>query len=388
MTPSDLVRLLPPGAWPSPEEPAALLGAIERACDAAPRDLALLRALDAAHGCATAGDGLPAAIAGVRREVLVRWDAFSSTWDGTGLHDGRPVRVRTLRAHAVRDPITRRRITREGAALRALFPQLDATDGTWPALTMPLEGGALLAAEAGEPDRRVATRLVGAVAALEQAEARGLAFPLLSADELRDGEAGVTIACLTIGGAAPRDQLRRLAFALGEVVAPLDRVVGGIAEFPPDTYREAAVLVRKALRDELTSTLHGLRRRATRAAHESRMMRLHEQVIALDRALPPPDGRGAVGVDLDGNTTIVACDGGRLAWGPVDGPLTDVHVPGEGLKPLVARRLLRARAAAPPNTRLQAAVGGDPAFVDATCRWVSGALALRTIRLLIEARRT
>ena len=49
--------------------------------------------------------------------------------------------------------------------------------------------------------------------------------------------------------------------------------------------------------------------------------------------------------------------------------------------------MLRARAVAPANPRLQEEVGGDQDFTEHLCRWLSASIALRSIRMLVEVSR-
>jgi hypothetical protein len=122
-----------------------------------------------------------------------------------------------------------------------------------------------------------------------------------------------------------------------------------------------------------------------RIAHQVRQARLHGALTALQQATPPPMGRGAVGVDLEGRTTLLLSAAGRVEWQTVGGDSICLFDPNDGLNARDARRVLRARASAPTNMRLHADVGGDVAFVELTCRWLAAALHLRTLRLLLEA---
>ena len=46
--------------------------------------------------------------------------------------------------------------------------------------------------------------------------------------------------------------------------------------------------------------------------------------------------------------------------------------------------VLRTFAVAPYNARLNRQIGGDPEYVDHVCRWLRGALELRTLSLILE----
>jgi hypothetical protein len=401
MTPDALRRLLAgiPSVpeWPPPEDPPRLLAAIEAACDRAPADRALAAALHAAHALATASDGVPLVIAGVRREAIVRWDAWTATWDGIDASSGRPARVRALRSGAARDPILRRALLREGRALRDALPvPVIVHETPWPALVAAIPGPPLSAGADAEDHERpevLARMLVAALDGLRRCEERGFGLPELDRRELLDTPEGLRIACLTPAGgdAGPTNvQLSRIARVLSEwwgdgPPTAVDALLEGFQELPPRAVAEAEQVVRDALAEHLAGERHDLHLRSIRWRHGTRVSRLKDTVLRLSRAVPLPAGRGAVGVDLEGRTTLLVAREGHLLWGPEDS-LVEIAAPGRDLDAREGRRMLRARAAAPPNPRLQVSVGGDEAFVEAACRWLSSAMALRTIRMLLEAR--
>jgi hypothetical protein len=90
---------------------------------------------------------------------------------------------------------------------------------------------------------------------------------------------------------------------------------------------------------------------------------------------------------LDGNVRVVQSDGKTVSWGSYGRDLVDIRDAGGTLSPTEARRLLRTRAAAPPNPRLSAKVGGSEEFTEVICRWVASAHHLRTMRMLVEKSR-
>src|SRR5699024_1884534 len=95
--------------------------------------------------------------------------------------------------------------------------------------------------------------------------------------------------------------------------------------------------------------------RATASAR--RHQRLHALLKRLVRALPPPVGQGAVGVDLQGQVTLVRSDGHQVEWGPPD-DLQLVWSATQGFDAPLARRLLRTRASGIPTPRMHTQVGG------------------------------
>jgi len=305
--------------------------------------------------------------------------------------------VRTLRAHSARVPFRRRSLVREGRSLTGVVPDLVVhADSSWPALTVLLPGPPLGSSPepelSREPDALV--RMLGtALGSLARWEEAGLGIDGLSGDEICDGAGGLVIVCLS--PSEPGDAgagIARVARALdswwdegGE--SPVDDLLGGLATFPPRSAREAVDRWSHALADHLVGLHHALARRHRGLVHEERASRLAVQVERLVRAVAPPQGRGAVGVDLEGRTLVVEGRAQALCWGPAGTPLAAVCEPRGRLDARQARRLLRARATAPLKPHLQEAVGGQAAFVEAACRWVAARLSLRTVRLLLEATR-
>ncbi len=381
---------------PGVEEPAGLLRALEQYADRHPTRPELAALVLDAHALTTAGDGLPAIVAGVRREKLIRWDGWTSTWDGPHLATGLPARVRALDARAARDPVLRRALLRAGRAAQRGLDELAvvADEGPWPGLRVLLPGAPLTAL--ADPDERgrpeVLTRaLASALAELARWERARIGLPDLSDPEWIDTPAGLRVVCLS--PCAPdeaRQNLRRLTEHLhrwwGEHGAegPAERVLAGFAVFPPRSADDASAALIAALAEDLAGVRHRLQRAGRAVARVDRLGRLFHAVGRLAAALPPPPGRGPVGVDLEGRVTVLESGDGHLRWGPADA-LTDVLAPDGSPEPREARRLLRACAAAPPNPRLAAQSGGDLRAVDQVGRWLAAALQLRTTRLLLQA---
>ncbi|HMV67636.1 MAG TPA: hypothetical protein PKA64_12360, partial [Myxococcota bacterium] len=99
--------------------------------------------------------------------------------------------------------------------------------------------------------------------------------------------------------------------------------------------------------------------------------------------VPPPRGRAAVGVSLDGRTLVVQNYDRVVLWGPVGDRPEVIWSADAGLDPQLARRLLRTRGSAPVSERLNREVEGNPVYVDRIARWAAGQLELRTLRLLL-----
>lgn len=394
MTPSALRRLLQelPGSWPPVSETAGLLRALEEAADRDPARRDLAAAVAHAHAMATADADLPALVGGVRRDALVRWDAWTTTWTGSDVASGARTLLRVVRPALARDPVVRRALRRDARVLGHVDAEVRWVEHPLPALRRPLpglpfEGHPSDGADAGTLVRLLCTGL----AALQRWERAGLSTPGLDPAEWSITGDRLTIACLTIGEApgAIREDLRGLSLALQRWAidvgtTAIDAELDGFALFPPDAVEEAAERVQRALATALARTRHHLVRARVAVRAEDEQRRLVKLLRRLQRAVDPPVGVGAVGVDLDGRIRSVRSARGLVTWGPHGEPGTPIRDAHGQLQPAEARRLLRARAAAPPNPRLQAAVGGDEAFTEAICRWVACAHHLRTLVMLAE----
>lgn len=368
-------------------DPRAALTRVEADADADPRDRGLAaRAAILADQVAVEA-AFPEIVGGARREALVRWDAVSAVWRARG-QDGEVLLVRALRPAIAADPAHRRQLAREGRALAGLVPLevIDDADGA-PSLRVPLRGQAL----GGRRGDAIVRPLVTGLAAFERWERAGLGLPALAHDELRLGEDGrAEVACLVAEGATADDAVATLIARLampGDEGAVGTLLRGLLADPAPGltSVDDLARLVRTVLAEQLAARRHALAAGWRGLWHKSRHARLHAMVGRLSEAVPPPEGRGAVGVDLDGRITVVEARDGVVSWGADQpGAAPDlVYDPREGFRPPLARRLLRARATSPPNPTLDARIGGDPVHTEAICRWVAAGLHLRTVALLL-----
>ncbi len=380
-----LARLLRDvGADESPS--AELLGVLEERAERELPAPEVERVISALHGRLVAGRGLQPAVAGVRREALVRWDRWTTTWEGSDVVTGAPALVRVVRPGPGADAVVRRALARQGRVLRGVVPGLveHPTEG---ALTAPLPGPAFLPAAPPELELRRCARALGrCFADLVAREAAGLPLPALGPADLRDGPTGPTIVSLSVGEADQTDNIAWLAQWLP--VPPdgeLARALGGLAHMPPRSGAGAATELVRAFASLLAGQRHELASRWRVGQALRRRQRLQRAIARLRAAVPPPVGRAAIGVDLEGRVTLLTGVEGHLSWGPADGERVAVYHPDVGLDAPLARRLLRARASAPDNPRLQAESGGSSQFADHACRWINGALRLRTLRLLLDA---
>lgn len=313
----------------------------------------------------------PPVIAGIRRDRLVRFDALSSTWTGTRLDDGAAVLVRAPR-DGLR-PMARRVLERE---LARVAPVVGATlvEG---AAVLPLAGWPASAVRGGAVPRVVGDALV----TLERFRAALGSSPAIGAEELRwvDGRVRSFALSLSLDDPAPRVVLRLvdpddpgdLSTALRGTAA-----AGGRAADLALVLREHLVHDLVALRHDLAERWRTGRRRWTEG-------RLLHAVRRLQAAVPPPAGRGALGVDLEGRILVLGSDRHGVFVG-ADDEREAVWDPAGGLRPAAVRRVLRLRASAMPNPVLDARVGGTPGHVDAVCRWLAAGLDLRTLNLLLE----
>jgi hypothetical protein len=397
MTPDALRHLLAdlPGAWPPTTDPVALLRALEDRADADPGHRPLAHAVELAHALAMADQQLPLIIAAVRRSHLVRWDTWTTTWIGSDVASGVRTMARVLRPSFSRDPVVRRALRRDARALGAIDTELRWVEHPLPALRRPMPGATLTAdfADGGSPSALVRLLMTG-LASLGRWERAVIPTPGLAPEEWVVVDGNLCVACLTPGKTATtaHDELRTLAHGLrlhgsNTATTPVDEVIDGLLTFPPETVEEAGILVRKALAQYLTGLRHRLEREHRVVAVNTHHGTLSSLLSRLHHATPPPRGVGAVGVDLDGNVRVVQSNGETVSWGSYGRDLVDIRDADGTLFPIEARRLLRTRAAAPPNPRLSAKVSGSDEFTEAICRWVASAHHLRTMRLLVDKSR-
>jgi len=312
------------------------------------------------------------------------WSPWTATWLGTDLETGSQALVRALRADSAQDAVLRRAMAREGRALAELVPGLRIAEGL---LVAPLPGTALAADPRADTDRLA--RLIGTgLSALVDWERAGM-LPVASLESWRETSDGLVLVVLE---AAHRGDAGHLLASLATALAPpedehpVDALIHSLTQAPPRLPSDAARQLVRALATELASRRHTLFRGQRDRAHTDRATRLLAILDRLEQAVPPPQGRGAVGVDLEGQPTSIQWTDGSLTWGPKDDPVR-VWSPEEGFDAVIARRLLRARAAAPPSERLQEEVGGSAAYTQAAGRWISSGLRLRTLRLLLHKAR-
>ncbi len=359
---------------------ADLLRRLEAEADDDPLDREIAARLEALADRVAAEAWAPPVVGGVLREAFVRWDRWSVTFAGTAIATGAPAMVRVLRPDAARDPVLRRHLLREGRALAEVAPvEIDAAA---PALRCALPGIPLGPARGADLARVLATGL----AAIARWDEAALGLPVPAPVELRRHEGRAIVACLTATVPGVRGAIGALAATAADPddddEGPVTLAARALALGAPDRASAAAEQLRTALAADLTARRHALARRWRDGAQASRKARLADAVARLSSAVGAPEGRGAVGVDLEGRITVLQAGPRAVVWG-VDGA-PEVVWDRDGFRAPVARRLLRARAASPPSAALDARVGGDAERVDAICRWVAAGLQLRTVRLLLE----
>jgi len=366
-----------------------VLQRIETLADNDPADRNLARAVHRIAQWASAPRGLPLELGGVRRERLVRWDDWTTTWVGSDATDGSEVLVRVMRPSAASDPVLRRQLGRDARALSGLVENITTFEGPLPGLKAPVPGTPMTqhseALSSGEVDLLHTRLLATALVSLSQWEETGLWLPSLTRDELRNCGDRLVIVCLT-----PSDHgdhaalLRHIGTLLGHHdETRLGALRKALIDAPPAAAADATAYAIAAMAEHLAGRRHALYRRHAHSRHSDRLARLHAVLVRLHSSVPPPTGTGAIGVDMDGQILIVRSEGAEISWGP-RGDLQPVFSPDRGFVAPEARRLLRARASAPNSERLQADVQGDSQFTEAIGKWVAAALRLRTVRLLLE----
>ncbi|MEZ4317512.1 MAG: hypothetical protein R3F61_08405 [Myxococcota bacterium] len=368
MTPGLLREALahhaPDVSWP--DEPDALLAAVERHSEAHPGDPVWTQLVLAALDLSASPPALPH---GLRARDLVRVDPYSTTWTAFDA-EGEQVLVRAPRREA--SPVHRRILDRDRRGLARLVTGLTALDGV---LVAPAPGTPL--DEASVP-RSEAVRVLGdALGLLSRWRTAGLSPGLPAPAELRLVDGRLRIVALTPGTSTGAGLVEAVVGALPRLPdGPIARFVEGLRTLNAEP-GEVEALFQRALADTLGQQAVELRRRRIVSEAEDQRGRLLRAVTSLADALGPPAGKGPIGYDLDGHATRVESDGHTVRWG--SDTLT-VLFTDRAFDAADARRFLRACATAPtrPDT------GGDPAVTDALGRWVSAGLKLRTVRLLLE----
>ncbi len=379
------------GVDPSLPDP---LGRLQAAAHAAPADASLRAAVFTAHAWRTADAGLEPTVAGVARERLVRWDAHTTTWFGPSVDGSGTALVRVLRPPAARDPVLHRALERDARALKRVLPELRFVESA-AAMVCPLPGPGFLVSDvpSGHVQATTLTALLArSVLQLAERSHAGLGFAAPAPEELVDTTDAIRWICLTpFAGDDPAAVLRLVAEGLGrwwsyEAEHPVADLLEALHQATPRSLDEVADVVGHTLASVLASTRHAVVARHRTADSRDRHGRLLGVTSRLTAACPAPEGRGAVGVDLEGRTLVVVSDGAGVRWGPAGRTPSTVLGDDGSLRVAAARRLVLARATAPVSPRLNQEVDGDPAFAEAIARWTSAALELRLLRLLLEAR--
>ena len=381
MTPADLFERMRERGWQlEDQDPAQIVRMLEQEADAQPDDLDLRQMLVEAHTMCLVPGTLETVIHGIRRTELIRWDAWSMTWAGHEVSTGRPARLRVLRDPMTQDPVARRALSRDGSLLAPLVSGLRQED----------DALVVVATHSPTPVPPLTT-WTRALDLMKRWSEAGLGLPLPLDTTLCHTGQDLEVLCLSPARPlSTSETLQQLADWLARILAPEEdspalRLVQRFALLPPPSLVEVETQFRKTLREDLVARWHSLRIRHDALQHHDRKARLEELIHRLGTALPPPSGKAAVGMSMEGVTTVVQGDGQRLDWGE-DGALDVVYDPQDGLVAQTARRLVRARAAAPPSLLLQDQVGGDVVFLDHASRWVASRLRLRTLRLLLKPR--
>lgn len=386
--------LAPVGPLPPLSDRDAVLHTLEARADADPADADVRDALALVHAWVTADTGLAPTVAGIARESLVRWDAWSSTWTGRDVRTGETAMVRVLRQHASRDPLLRRQLVRDARALGPRVVGLRVFDGPeGPTLVAPLPGPMFVEGpRGGGASIGALTRLLtGTLDVLTAWEEAGVLPVRVDPAELRDAGEHLRLVVLTPGEPGPSELVHQLVTALaGWWRDPTEHAVveliHGLDATPDTLPSEAAPRLIAALATTLAAERHALLRAESRTRVDRMRDRLLDRVERLDAAVPPPRGIAALGADLDGRTMVVRCDGRELTWG-ADGEEPVVVWDEDGFDVPAARRLVRARGSAGISERLNAEVGGDPRFAEAVARWTATALEVRTTRMMLAATR-
>ena len=383
-----------PDDFPDVSTPLKLVRALEAHAEHHPLCPEIWRACRLAYDFVHCADDLPPIIGTVRLEQLVRWTDWSVSFDGSDIHTGEDVRIRTVRSHVRTQAFFRRQLLREMEALRRaeLTQDVYFSDGEWPAMVDVLLGPPL--EDSPTPDTQKersvwSIRLLStALHALTRWEASPMHLPQLTQRELRLTPSGLTVQTLTIAEQFSPN-LSTISAAIlrmyGDDVSPhIEPLLVGILDFPDSTATDISERLIDSLSEALAELRHDLVQQKQFNSRDARLERLRHWVNRLVNSQRPPIGRGALGVNLDGQTTVVSHQNGILEWGAVQSRPSTIWSQDSGLAVREARRVLRSFAVAPYNARLNRQIGGDPEYVDHVCRWLNGALELRTLALILE----
>jgi hypothetical protein len=316
--------------------------------------------------------------AGWRCTRCIRADRVSSTWVARDT-DADTWLLRVADAH----PHARRILARDARALAASVDGLVVQDGL---IAAPAPGSPLVDSLHGITARdqqvHVLARTLAALQGWED-PAWGPGRPV--PEELRRTRGSPEIVLVALTPAAPgtRDALDAVVAALpppdGRIDGPIDRFLAGLSSLVSPDAHDVEDLLKRALVESLGEQVVQLRQRRLQTRQDNRRERLQQMLERLVTALPPPEGEGPIGFDLDGRTTRVMSDGTTVRWGPTDTD-GDVLYGTEGFDAPTARRFLRACATAPARPEGT----GDPGTTEQINRWVSAGLRLRTMRMLLD----
>lgn len=366
--------------WAAP--PASHLSWLEERAAANPAerhwDRLLLATQDA---CRASEEPIPAGCTWVLSD-LIRWDGLTTTRAGHDPASGKRVLVRQLRTSRRADPLALRLFRRQTESLLTRVPDLVRRDD-WCGAPLP---GSPLAEERAATGGLLARLLGTGLAELTRWQAGGCS-PLHTPVQWCETERGLVLVCLEEG---PRGDMAEdiawLARALGGAESsdePVEELRAALVLAPPAAPMEAEEALLAAMATQLAGERHALFLRDRDLRASNRLAALARALERLAEAMPPVEGIGAVGVDMEGQVLAVHSNSDAVLWGP-PGALEPLWTAHTGFAPPVARQFLRARARSPSNPRLHREVGGQAEVTQAVGRWVAAGLKLRTLRILVR----
>ncbi len=99
-------------------DPDEWITLLEARANAQPAGRSIMKALLQLDQRFRAERNLPPTVGDMRREKLVRWDHWTSTWLGVHLPTGKQAQVRTLHPGLLSQPLLQRSLLREGRVLQ------------------------------------------------------------------------------------------------------------------------------------------------------------------------------------------------------------------------------------------------------------------------------
>lgn len=342
-----------------PTEATELTGALVEACD------------------------LPAVVVGIRKSKLVRWDDFSSTWDGISVSSGRHCRVRVY-CPPKRSKQSWERFVDEASQLSAhraisLNSQADQTP------CYSTEVGAALGPESPINFDQTNALLGRCLLTIRNHLQVGLYAARLTVEDLKMTAQGIEVIHLGGGGRCSQPDalktLARLVISLTSVQDnPVTDLLHGWCLLPPTNIDDAGQLWTQTLATMLTQRRHQLAFDEEGLMHIERKLTLFMTLQRLQKHSPVPIGKATIATDLSGAKIVVRADGQTITATNGNAEPKLIYSRERGVQVLTARRLARFASMA----RISEATPSESLLRERTIKFIEASLGLRTLLLLLK----